>query len=170
MLIYMLLVDAEAWLGHKGAVNKIGEVSHNEILSPGCGSIEFRMGHWAVIRGGSSWALNEECVRHGAYLFSDCIWPKVIAVDMAWVVAYGNDEWWLAEQTTVKPNKCEVTLMFYCSVSLVKYWPLTPSLSAMIRCQLWSFRIWRIDLLKDSSTLVFSTKLLLLLPHFEIWR
>ena len=34
MLIYMLLVDAEAWLGHKGAVNKIGEVSHNEILSP----------------------------------------------------------------------------------------------------------------------------------------
>ena len=112
----------------------------NSFPSPGCGSIDFRMGHRAVIRGGSAWALNEECVRHGAYLFSDCIWPKVIAVDMAWVVAYGNDEWWLEEQTTVKPNKCEVTLMFYCSVSLLKYWPLTPSLSAMIRCQVWSFK------------------------------
>ena len=169
MLIYMLLVDAEAWLGHKGAVNKIGEVSHNEILSPGCGSIEFRMGHWvrAVIRGGSSWALNEECVRHGAYLFSDCIWPKVIAVDMAWVVAYGNDEWWLAEQTTVKPNKCEVTTDVLLLRQILAANPIFVGNDQVSSVKL---QIWRIDLLKDSSTLVFSTKLLLPLPHFVIPR
>ena len=169
----MLLVDAEAWLGHKGAVNKIGEVSHNEILSPGCGSIEFRMGHWvrAVIRGGSSWALNEECVRHGAYLFSDCIWPKVIAVDMAWVVAYGNDEWWLAEQTTVKPNKCEVTLMFYCSVSFRQIMAANPIFVGNDQVL-----IVKLQNMEDRPPkrffhpFSFNKYFMLLLPHFEIRR